>query len=160
MQNGVSYAATRDKALLPRLGIVRPFAAVMLGWLVGGCAISMPIASFSSKSDDDVTGSISKPVSPLSRKLDAEDWRRAQAAMATALDPQGNGTAVNWDNPTSGARGNFVPVASAFPRDDGVCRAFVARVGTAETQDELQGIACRKHNGDWVLNDIRPWKKS
>ena len=41
----------------------------------------------------------------LSSELGPEDLRRADGAMAVALDPQGNGAPVNWDNPQSGDQG-------------------------------------------------------
>jgi len=110
---------------------------------------------------DDVTGSIPKRVPPkLSNALDAEDWRRASAAMGTALDPQGSGAGVNWDNPESGAKGSFVPVGHAYPLDGKVCRAFVAEVETKEQREKLQGAACREKSADWALTEVRPWRKS
>ena len=57
-----------------------------------------------------------------------EDWRRAKSALDTALDPQGNGASVAWDNPTSGAKGSFLPLAQPYPKDDGICRPFAAHL--------------------------------
>jgi surface antigen len=56
---------------------------------------------------EDATGAL--PKSSLAGILDAEDWRRAKAALSTALDPQGNGSLVGWDNPDSGNKGSFTP---------------------------------------------------
>ena len=113
--------------------------------------------------DDVVTGSIAKPktppVSPISSQLDAEDWRRARAALGTALDPQGNGATVAWDNPQSGRRGTFVPVAAPYPIDGQVCRAFIAKIETGDPKESVQGSACRTSGtDDWDVKDVRPFK--
>jgi hypothetical protein len=59
-------------------------------------------------SEDDVAGSV--PKWSFAGLLDAEDWRRAKVALSTALDPQGNGSLVGWDNPDTGNKGSFTPV--------------------------------------------------
>ena len=123
-----------------------------------GCSTSIPLPSLISR--DDVTGSIDKPSPELSKTLDPEDWRRARAALGVALDPQGNGGLVNWDNPQSGVRGAFTPVGAAFPSGDRICRAFVAEIGGKTTAKELQGVGCREKNSDWTVDDLKPWKKA
>lgn len=124
--------------------------------LLSACSLSVPMPGLGS--DEASTGSI-KPavVSPFSAEMDAEDWRRAKSALDTALDPQGNGAKVAWDNPTSGAKGSFVPLAQPFPKDDGICRAFTALV-------EIQGkgtrasrsSACRRNGGEWIVGQVKP----
>ena len=152
--------------------IFRTPAAIVVLCLpvVCGCSISLPGASMASRVDEDVTGSIVKTssrsavrpapaISPLSNALDAEDWRRARAALGTALDPQGNGATVAWDNPQSGRRGSFVPVAAPYPVDGQVCRAFIARITTSEAGEQVQGSACRiGGTDDWDVKDVRPFK--
>lgn len=131
-----------------------------------GCSLSLPSNSPALGIDYEATGSIAKPapapatpaISPLSRRLDAEDWRRARAALGVALDPQGNGATVAWDNPQTGRRGSFVPVAAPYPVDGQVCRAFVARID-GEPHDQLQGSACRVGaTDDWDVKDVKPFK--
>lgn len=108
---------------------------------------------------EDATGSIAKPTPKLSRHLDIEDLRRATAAMSTALDPQGSGASVNWDNPQSGAKGSFTPVGQAYPLDGKVCRAFLADISASETVEKLQGAACREKSAEWALTEVKPFKK-
>ncbi len=108
---------------------------------------------------DDITGSIDKPVPALSSILDPEDWRRAHAALGVALDPQGNGALVNWDNPQSGVRGTFTPVGQAYPSNDSICRAFLADIGGKAAARQLQGVGCREKDGEWRVSDLKPWKK-
>lgn len=108
---------------------------------------------------EDVTGSIARPAPRLSRRLDAEDMRRAMAAMSTALDPQGSGASVNWDNPRSGAKGSFIPVGQAYPLDARICRAFLAEVWADDGAEKLQGAACREKSAEWTLSEIKPFRK-
>ena len=135
-------------------------AGTLLGLAVGlgGCATSIPLPSFIAKEDRDITGSIQ--VSPLSPHLDAEDWRRAKGAMGVALDPQGNGLPVTWDNPKSGAKGVFRPVGEAKPVDDKICRSFIADLAGSIPDQSVQGTACRDRAGDWILGQVTPWKKA
>lgn len=109
---------------------------------------------------EDVTGSIAKPAPKLSRRLDAEDLRRAMAALGTALDPQGSGASVHWDNPQTGAKGSFTPAGQPYPLDAKVCRAFVAEIAVEETLEKLQGRACREKSADWTLAEIKAANKA
>ena len=143
------------------LTIVRLGAAlggIGLACALGGCSFAIPSLTGDAV---DTTGSIkSAPRSPLSSDLSVEDWRRAKGALAVALDPQGNGSSVSWDNPESGIRGTFVPVGGPFVQSDVVCRAFVATLtGAGETPLSLQGTACRPTPDEWVVSGVKPWRK-
>lgn len=109
----------------------------------------------------DQTGSITPGVSsPLSADLGAEDWRRAKAALAVAIDPQGNGSSVSWDNPDSGLKGTFVPVGQPFVQSDAVCRTFVATIGGALPDPvSLQATACRLSADAWDISGVKPWRR-
>ena len=136
---------------LARGATARVLMCVILGLPASGCALSFPIAGFT---DDTATGSIAKPDALLFKALDQEDWRRAKAAMAVALDPQGNGASVAWDNPQSGAHGSFVAAAAPFPRQDAICRAFHAHVVPApKSERDVSGSACRAPDGDWTVRE-------
>jgi surface antigen len=121
--------------------------------------MSFPISGF--VADPSPTGSIDRSAALLSRELDQEDWRRAKAALAVALDPQGNGAKVAWDNPQSGAKGSFVAVAAPFSKSDKICRAFRAHVvPDAKIDRSIEGSACRGSDGDWVVADAKEDKKA
>ncbi|KRD96175.1 hypothetical protein ASE63_12230 [Bosea sp. Root381] len=142
--------------------------AVLLGLASAGCSVSFPILGLSSKAEDEVatTSSVlpargsSRPgaLASLASELGPEDLRRADGAMAVALDPQGNGAAVSWDNPLTGVKGSFTPVGGPFLRTDEICRAFIANVQTQTKPAKLQGTACRPSGGEWSVKDIEPWK--
>jgi hypothetical protein len=120
---------------------------------LGGCSTAVPLPSFISR--EDVTGSIPSPPSPLSPALDAEDWRRARSALAVALDPQGNGAPVSWDNPASGAKGVFKPTGNAYVQDGRVCRSFDADIGGKVPARQVQGLGCRDKEGDWSVGQVK-----
>nr|WP_246408048.1 RT0821/Lpp0805 family surface protein [Microvirga lupini] len=104
------------------------------------------------------TGSIApKSDITLSADLDEEDWRRAKAALAVALDPQGPGTQVSWDNPATSRKGTFTPVGAPFVKNDEICRTFSAHLSGPSTS-ALQGTACRPSGGEWTLKEVKPLK--
>lgn len=146
-------------AQFPPAGV---FLSVVAACALSGCSIAVPVSPSGSRMwdavSDDVTGSIPRPPAKLSRHLDAEDLRRAMAAMNTALDPQGSGASVHWDNPKSGAHGAFTPQGPAYPVDARVCRAFVAEIDAGETAEKIEGTACREKSADWALNELKSRK--
>lgn len=146
-------AAWRDRL---RAAALAATAAAMAG-ATAGCSISVPIAGF--KPDTTPTGAIDRPAVFLSPALDAEDLRRAKAALSIALDPQGNGARVNWRNPQSGAHGAFASSAPPFTEHDRVCRAFAAEVAPdAGAERHVSGSACREGDGSWILREAEGGK--
>ena len=117
-----------------------------------GCALSFPMSGF--MVDNTATGSIPRPEALLFKTLDQEDARRARAAMAVALDPQGNGASVAWDNPRSGAKGTFVAATAPVAKADAICRDFRARVAPTPAEErEVRGSACRDGDGQWSVRE-------
>ena len=127
------------------------------GLMAGGCTISFPMMSLIPTSE--TTGSITQSVSPLSPKLEGEDWRRAKAALNTALDPTGNGAPVMWSNPETATKGSFAPVGQAFLKNDELCRNFMAALTFGAKEEWLQGAACRVGSEDWTVQDVKPVQK-
>ena len=131
--------------------------ALGFGLSTGACSLSFPMPGF--VNNDGPTGSIHKSVAALSPDLDTEDLRRARAALAVALDPQGDGTDVSWHNPQTGAKGSFVALAPPFVDRDRICRTFGGHVAaSSRTDHHLGGRACRNADGDWILADIKEEK--
>ncbi len=147
------------------------FFVLCLGLGVSSCSWSWQLGSLM-PDDGDITGSIkprqatpaSAPLpapSPLSPLLNVEDWRRAKAAMSVALDIQGNGKPVNWDNPDSGLKGAITPAGAPFVDKDDICRSFQADIhGKAVADSTLQGVACKNGPDEWLIKDVQPVKKS
>jgi surface antigen len=135
--------------------------AVVLALAVNAAACSLSFPMNSLVKDEDATNSVAKRViSPLSPELGEEDWRRARGALALALDPQGSGSQVSWDNPDTLIKGNFTPVGQPFVKEDEVCRAFLATVVGQASTASLQGSACRPSGGEWTIKDVKPFKRA
>jgi surface antigen len=138
----------------------RLIACAALCQALGACAVTTP---FGEGVDSQPTGLISAAPQPpkpaaLPASLDDEDRRRAMGALSIALDPQGNGAPVRWDNPVSKAHGQVTPIGFAFPSKDVVCRKFSAQFETRVGSRTDQGSACRDKNADWTIAELRPAK--
>ena len=118
--------------------------------------MQFPIASLVPEKDD-ITGSTSNV--PFGRLLDEEDRRRQKAALATALDPQGDGSPIRWENPKTGNRGMFDPQGHAFTMDGKVCRSFVGELRQDNDQKAVVGTACAVSAGDWEVGMMKALRK-
>ena len=133
---------------------------------LAACSIVTPLKP---DVDQEPTGSIAPTRAALSSaaaqpaafpaSLDSEDQRRALGALAIALDPQGNGATVRWDNPVSKAKGSLTPVGFAYPMNGLICRGFTAQIDTAAGSQAARGVACRDKNADWSLAEYQPARK-
>lgn len=127
--------------------------------LLGGCAISIPMASLIPKPHNDPTGSIAKP--QLAGWLDKADWQHAKTAFSRALNAHQSGSTTTWANPTSGAKGSFAAVGEAYPGGSGGhCRAFLANIDRQAAVRSLEGTACADKSGAWQVTEVRPTKKT
>ncbi|MCJ2125809.1 hypothetical protein MKL11_25345 [Methylobacterium sp. J-077] len=102
-----------------------------------------------------VTGSIEKRPSSFGNDLGEEDWRRARAALSVALDPQGNGRPVKWDNPETGLHGAVNPTGLPYVADDLICRNFLASVIGPGSSRFVRGTGCKPSGGHWTLKRVR-----
>jgi surface antigen len=119
----------------------------------------MPIGSFAPAGhSEDETGTISNE--QFFSFLVGEDWERARGALASALDPQGNGTVVRWVNPNSGVKGSFAADGKPYPSEAGICRAFVADIDRKDAENALHGTACADKGGEWTVIDVKSLRKS
>jgi surface antigen len=123
----------------------------LFGIALGGCSYAM--GPLFGETDAILT---TKATAPISASLDAEDWRRAKAALAVALDPTGKGQAVHWDNPASQANGAFTALGNAYAVGTRTCRTFTAEVVTHASDQHLQGEACREAAGEWIVSSTNP----
>jgi surface antigen len=141
------------------LGILTATAlAACLAPSLGGCSFAIPALT---PAPEETTGSIRKIEERLSADLDPEDWRRAKGALALALDPQGNGRPVKWDNPESRMAGEIAALGSPYVEDDEVCRRFRASIDPPSTPAKIvEGHACRLSPDEWAIRDVRRPSKS
>jgi len=132
-------------------------AAGLIALCAGACSFSFGVSALDD-GEPEATGAIaSKAVTSLSADLDEEDWRRAKAALAVALDPQGPGTQVSWDNPATARKGTFTPMGAPFVKNDEICRTFSAHL-SGPVPSALHGTACRPSGGEWAIKDVKPVK--
>lgn len=88
----------------------------------------------------------------LDPSLDDEDWRRAQGALSLAVDPQGPGLPVNWDNPLSKRKGSFAAAGDMVLTQETICRPFTATVvQPGGRESKHAGQACRLGPGEWAM---------
>lgn len=116
----------------------------------GEPAVSPPVAE-----EPVVTGSIEKRPASFGSDLGEEDWRRARAALSVALDPQGNGRPVKWDNPETGLHGAVNPTGLPYVADDLICRNFLASVIGPGRSRFVRGTGCKPSGGHWTLKRVR-----
>ncbi len=139
----------------------RLIACALLCQSLAACAVATPLDG---GIDTQPTGSISAPPpqgaasSHLPPSLDEEDRRRVLGALAVALDPQGNGASVRWDNPISKAHGEITPIGLAYPSKDLICRKFSVRFDTPAGSRLEEGAACRDKNALWKIAELQPAK--
>jgi surface antigen len=139
--------------------------AALAAFPLGGCSVSMPIGSIFSPEEDPATGTVApagdadavrlegKPA--LTEAMDAEDVRRSQSAIALALDPEGNGVPVNWDNPQSGGKGEFRSAGAFYLNGGQLCRHFAATFEKDSQAQAFDGSACRAGPQNWLIVDVR-----
>jgi surface antigen len=131
---------------------------------VSGC--SYRLSSMFSKDDSDMpTGSIGQSGGPSVRIADASgpadvDLAYARAAASDALSRGGKDASVAWQNPQTGAGGNITPLATGYSEGGLSCRDFLASYVHGESQDWLQGAACRSASGAWEVTRLKPLKPS
>jgi hypothetical protein len=138
------------------------FLSLALALMSAGCSLTMNIPGFGG-AEEETTASIAPPQAAVfAIPLDDEDWRRANAALSLAVDPQGAGLPVNWDNPASRKSGRFEPSGALALVGDTVCRPFRAKV-IQNPHEKLvarevmhEGQACRTGPGEWAMRDVKP----
>lgn len=134
--------------------------AGLIALSTSACTLSLGMAGLDDE-EPKTTGAVTQaavtPAEPvlLSPDLNEEDWRRAKAALAVALDPQGAGTQVSWDNPETSMKGTFTPTGVPFVKNDEICRTFTAQLSGPKSAS-LHGTACRPSGEEWALKEVKP----
>ncbi len=151
-------AASRNRRARAQLA----FLWLALAMMSSACSLTMNIPGFGGDEEETTAGIAPAHVSVFAIPLDEEDWRRANAALSLAVDPQGAGLPVNWDNPASKRHGRFEPAGSLAVVGNTVCRPFRALVvqkpldKIASREVTHEGQACRTGPGEWAMRDMKP----
>lgn len=124
------------------------------------CACSFDLPSLVPPAADEMaTGSIGPAREiRLTPRMGDEDWRRAKASLAVALDLHGNGRAVKWDNPDTHTSGVIVPVGPPSVEADQVCREFNSSMTVGDGDPlHLTGRACKLPD-EWIIRSVQSRK--
>lgn len=147
--------ACKDRG--PGPAVAAALATLVVGVVLCGC--SQPLLVFRGDAapvveEPAVTGSIEKRPVRFGDDLAEEDWRRARAALSVALDPQGNGRPVKWDNPETGLKGAINPTGLPYVAEDLICRNFLASVIGPGRSRFVRGTGCKPSGGEWTLKRV------
>jgi 17 kDa outer membrane surface antigen len=130
---------------------------------VSGCSYKLASLVSADDSDPETTGTIATPYAtaagdPKPSPRAELDLAYARAAASNVLLRGGKDASVPWQNPQTGAGGNIMPLANSFTEDGMPCRDFLASYVHGESQDWLQGAACRTANGAWQVKRLKSLK--
>jgi len=147
---------------------MQPIAAILSLMAVSGCSYQLASLVSTEESGPQVTGTINLSAkassgtpskSPPQASSQAElDLAYARAAAADALSRGSKNASLPWQNPHSGAGGNITPLATPYSEAGLACRDFLASYTHGDSQDWLEGAACRTANGTWEVRRLKPLK--
>jgi surface antigen len=145
---------------------VRPAAivAMLCAVTVSGCSYQLGSLVSADNSDSQATGAVAAPSIAAAGDQSAPsprvelDLAYARTAISNVLLHGGKDTSVPWQNPQTGAGGNIMPLATSYSEAGMPCRDFLASYVHGESQDWLQGAACRTTHGTWEVKRLKSLK--
>jgi surface antigen len=156
------------RLLRPRPIPVTPIAALLSLIALSGCSYQLASLVSSDDNEPQVTGAIksstnaspgtSSKASPQASPQSELDLAYARAAATEALSRGSKDASLPWQNPHSGARGSITPLATSYSEAGMACRDFLASYMHGESQDWLEGAACRTASGTWEIRRLKPLK--
>ena len=138
--------------------------AVLCAVAVSGCSYKLASLVSADDSDPQTTGTIRAPsTTPAGNIVNTSpraelDLAYARAVVSSVLSRGGKDTSVPWQNPLTGASGNITPLATSYSEAGMPCRDFLASYVHGESQDWLQGAACRTTSGTWEVRRLKSLK--
>jgi hypothetical protein len=130
---------------------------------VSGCSYKLASLVSTDENEPQSTSTINSPTPDAASTSSPQaelDLAYARAAVAEVLSRGGKDTSVPWRNPQSGARGNVTPLATSYSEAGMACRDFLASYIHGESQDWLEGAACRATSGAWQVRRLKPLRSS
>jgi len=88
--------------------------------------------------------------SEIGRTMDEVDKQKAQQAYTQASSAP-IGQTIAWNNPNTGNSGTVTPVRDGTSSAGEYCREFQQQVTIGGKQEEAYGVACRKPDGSWEI---------
>lgn len=120
----------------------------LTGGLVGGAPRAKPQTSGESISAGAAALYAAWQIDDLGRQLDEGDRRLAAEADFVALETGGAGISRDWQNPSSGRRGQVTPGAT-YVVNQYTCRDYVDVVVVEGRRETRRSTACRQPDGSW-----------
>jgi len=152
------YNGTGALRLCWLLRCLAAVAALLCAFAASGCTYQLHSLA-KGDSDAEPTGAIGRSADQASRAT-AGDLAYARAAAADVLRRGGKDSSVPWQNPDTGASGNITPLAASYIEGGLPCRDFLASYVHGDSQDWLQGAACRSSGGQWEVKRLKPLNRS
>jgi surface antigen len=138
-------------------------AAFVLALASGGCSFQLGSMFEQGQVDTKVrhTGTVTASEAAPTQvaagaELDAA-LRAAASTLFSSAEPNGS---IPWENPQTGARGTVTSIADAYVQAGTTCRDFLASYIQANSENWLQGEACREQQGQWEVRSLKPWIRS
>ena len=88
--------------------------------------------------------------SEIGRTMDEVDRMKAQQAYTQATTAP-VGQTITWNNPETGNYGTVTPTREGTKSSGEYCREFQQTVTVGGKQEDAYGIACRKPDGSWEI---------
>jgi surface antigen len=89
--------------------------------------------------------------SEIGRTMDELDEQKAERAYTQATTAP-VGQTISWSNPNTGNYGTVTPTREGTKQASGeYCREFQQTVVIGGKQEEAYGVACRKPDGQWEI---------
>lgn len=159
------YNGTAGLRLCQRFRGVAVIAAVASALAIGGCSYQLASLVSGGDADSTPTGSIAHASAASVHAVNGSgladgDLAYARAAASDVLGRAPKDSSVPWQNPQTGARGNIMPLNTAYSEGGLPCRDFLASYVHGAAQDWLQGAACRTEGGTWQVTRLAPLKPS
>ena len=120
-----------------------------VGAVLGGAVGGVVGAKVSEREDRPVAVILGTALGALiGHKVGQQLDERDRGCMGHALELAAEKKTVVWTNKATGVTYRLTPTRG-FTEGARSCREFTTRVSAAGRKDSIQGVACRRGNGDW-----------
>jgi surface antigen len=140
------------------------FVAVLCAATVAGCSYRLASLVSTDNSEPQATGAVAAASTVAASDNSAPsprvelDLAYAREAISNVLLRGSKDTSVPWQNPQTGSGGNIMPLATSYTEAGMACRDVLASYVHGESQDWLQGAACRTTHGTWEVKRLKSLK--
>ncbi len=88
----------------------------------------------------------------LKQNLTETDYETALMALNDALNEVPDGVTYFWQRTESSLKGMVKPTSVFRDSHGQICRHIVYALSLGDYIKQIEGIACRNHNGDWLFS--------